>query len=80
METVATLEEVVELTKQLPLLDKVRLIERIAPQIERALEAAPPPPRRSLWGLCADLGPAPSDEDINEARQEAWADFPRDDI
>ncbi len=36
--------------------------------------------RRSLLGLWADLGPAPSAEDIDEARREAWANFPRDDI
>lgn len=35
-------------------------------------------PRRSLWGLCADLGPAPSAQDIDDARQEAWAGFARD--
>jgi hypothetical protein len=80
MEKVVTLEQVLELTKQLSLLDKVRLIERVAPQIARALEVARPAPRKSLWGLCADLGPAPSAEDIDEARREAWANFPREDI
>ena len=42
-----TLDEIVELTKQLSLLDKVRLIEEIAPQIERELEAAQPAPRKA---------------------------------
>ncbi len=37
-------------------------------------------PRKSLLGLWADLGPAPSAEDIDEARREMWANFPRDDI
>ena len=37
-------------------------------------------PRRSLYGLCADLGPAPSDADIAAVRQEMWATFPREDI
>ena len=32
-----------------------------------------------LFGLCADLGPAPSADDIDEARREMWASFPRDD-
>lgn len=40
-----TLDEIVELTKQLSLLDKVRLIEEIAPQIEQELKAAQPTPR-----------------------------------
>jgi hypothetical protein len=39
-----------------------------------------PTPRRSLLGLCADLGPAPSAEDTDEARREMWANFPREDI
>ena len=35
---------------------------------------------RSFIGLCADLGPAPSAEEIDEARREMWTGFPRDDI
>jgi hypothetical protein len=35
---------------------------------------------RGFIGLCADLGPAPSAEEIDEARREMWAGFPRDDI
>jgi hypothetical protein len=45
-----------------------------------AEENRPPAPRRSLYGLCADLGPAPSAEDIDEVRREMWANFPREDI
>ena len=35
--TAVTLEEVLTLVKQLKLLDKVRWIERVVPQIEREL-------------------------------------------
>jgi hypothetical protein len=35
-----TLEEVLNLVKQLSLVDKVRLIERVAPEIEKELVAA----------------------------------------
>jgi len=42
MAKVPSLDEIVELTKQLSLLDKVRLIEEIAPQIAQELEAAQP--------------------------------------
>lgn len=80
MENVVTLTEVLKLVRQLSALDKVRLIERIAPQIERELVVAQPRPRISLWGLCADLGPAPPAEAIDAARREAWANFPRGDI
>ena len=80
MERVVTLEEALDLVKQLPPLDKVRLIEQMVRDIERELMAARPAPRKSLWGLCADLGPAPSAEEIDQARREEWANFPREDI
>ncbi len=43
-------------------------------------DAEPPSPKRSLLGIAADLGQGPSAEEIDEARREAWANFPRDDI
>ncbi len=80
MGKVVTLEEALEVVRRLSPVDKVRLIERIVPDIERELMTARSAPRRSLWGLCADLGPAPSAEEIEEARREAWERFPREDI
>ncbi len=76
----ATLEQVVSLARQLPPVEKIRLIERMVPEIERDMLGQRPPRRKSLLGLCADLGPAPSAEDIDEIRHEMWADFPREDI
>jgi hypothetical protein len=76
----ATLEQVVSLARQLPPVEKIRLIERMVPEIERDMLGQRLPKRRSLLGLCADLGPAPSAEDIDEIRHEMWADFPREDI
>jgi hypothetical protein len=35
---------------------------------------------RGIIGLCADLGPGPSAEEIDEDRREMWATFPRDDV
>jgi hypothetical protein len=35
---------------------------------------------RPVRGLLRDLGPAPSDEAIDEARRELWAGFPREDL
>jgi len=64
MEESVTLERVLDLAKRLSLLDKVRLIEQVAPEIARHLAVSRPASSRSLWGLCADLGPAPSDEEI----------------
>jgi hypothetical protein len=37
-------------------------------------------PFRSLYGALKDLGPAPSAEDIDEARREAWSNFPREEF
>jgi hypothetical protein len=37
-------------------------------------------PRKSLLGLCADLGIHITEEDIAEARREMWGNFPRDDF
>ena len=80
IENTVTLEDVVHLAKQLSAVDKMRLIERVAPDIEQALEQVEAPAGLSLWGLWAGLGPVPSAEEIDEARREEWANFPRDDI
>ena len=76
MDNAVTLEEVLNLAKQLSPVDKVRLIEYVAPEIERALATAQPTPGLSLWGLWTGLGPVPSAEEIDEARREEWANFP----
>lgn len=75
-----TLEQVISLARQLPPLEKIRLIERMAPEIERDMLSQRPFKLKSLLGLCADLGPAPSTKEIDEIRHEMWADFPREDI
>lgn len=80
MQSTVTLKQILELVSQLSLLDKVRLIEGVAPQIERELSIVQPTPRKSLYGLCAGLEPVPSAEEIDEARREAWANFPREDV
>lgn len=33
---------------------------------------------RSVYGICADLGPAPSAEEIDETRREVFENFPRE--
>lgn len=37
-------------------------------------------PRKSMLGILAHLGSAPSAEDIDEVRREVWKNFPREDI
>lgn len=80
MDRNATVDEVFELVRQLSTVDKVRLIERVAPEIERDLVARRSTPTTSLLGLAKDLGPAPTAEDIDACRQEAWSSVARDDI
>jgi len=78
MENAVTLEEALALVRQLSPVDKARLIERIAPDIERELKAARPTQRRSLRGLWQGLDITA--EDIAQARREMWGNFPREDI
>lgn len=78
MNKTATLGDALELVKQLSLVDKVRLIELLAPQIERGLVETSPKPRKSLRGLWR--GSSISESDIAQMRQEVWGNFPREDI
>ena len=80
MEKIITLSEVLAMAKQLSVLDKVRLIEQIAPQIEAGLvdKSESPKTRKSLRGLWKSINI--TEDDITEARQEAWGNFPREDI
>jgi len=75
-----TLEEVLRLARQLSPVDKVRLIERVAPEVESDLAARQGGGNRSLLGFLKDLGPAPSAEEIDAARHEAWSSFPHGDV
>lgn len=76
MEQGITLETVLQMAQQLSPVDKIRLVERIAPEIERELRAKAP--RESLRGLWK--GWDVTDADLTEIRQEMWANFPRTDI
>ncbi len=78
MDKAVTLKSALEIVKQLSLVDKVRLIEQIAPQIERELTNSQPKTRKSLRGLWR--GSNITESDIAQMRQEVWANFPREDI
>ncbi len=69
-----TLDDVLGLVEQLSTIDKVRLIERLAPQIEHALETTPHARRKSLRGLWK--GTDVTEADITEIRREMWAGIP----
>ena len=58
------------LDRQREVLDFVEALER-----KNAASTALPP----LSGLVAGMGPCPTAEEIDDARREAWAGFPRED-
>lgn len=74
-----TLEQVLTLAQQLRPVDQVRLIARLVPNVESMLERAAAPStgqtHQSLRGALAELGPAPSAEEIDEVQNEMWATF-----
>jgi hypothetical protein len=51
-----------------------------APPAAMGEQATPRVALRPVSGLLRDLGPAPSDEAIDEARRELWDGFPREDL
>jgi hypothetical protein len=77
-----TLEQVMILAEQLRPVDQARLVARLATKVEQLLDtieldmiegvdSSPAP--RPLRGLFADLGTAPSTEEIDQVQQEMWA-------
>jgi hypothetical protein len=77
-EKVSDLDQAVDLALKLPPLDKVRLVEQVMATLERDLGERTKQPKRSLYGLWSGVNI--SAEEIDEARQEMWGNFPREDI
>ncbi len=75
-----TFKAVFSLVNEFSISEKLRLIKWMVPEIERELVVVRPTLRKSLWGLCADLGIAPSAAEIDEVSGEKWANFPRQDF
>lgn len=78
MDNTVTLDDVLVLVGQLSPVDKVRLIEQIAPQIERELQTVRNGRRKSLRGLWQGIDI--SSDDLSELRQEMWGTFPREGV
>ncbi|MGH9844066.1 MAG: hypothetical protein ACREEM_35495 [Blastocatellia bacterium] len=78
-----TIKQILGMAQRLKPGEIAQLISHLATRIGNDLEESakqPPPQRRSLYGALADLGAAPSAEEIDEARREMWANFPREDF
>jgi hypothetical protein len=72
-------QDVATLARRLSPLEQFLLIEQLINEIKHDLVTSPTA-KRSLYGLCADLGPAPSASEIDQVRHEMWSSFPRGDI
>ncbi|MEZ4707971.1 MAG: hypothetical protein R3A44_12225 [Caldilineaceae bacterium] len=66
-----TVDKILELATKLSTADKLHLIERIVPQIDREVKAIRKP--QSLRGIWRGLDI--TDKDIQEARAEMWRNF-----
>jgi len=78
-EQTATADKVLDLLRQLPPRDRLKVLAQALPEIEQELSETPRP-LRSLRGLWKDLDFDITAEEIDQARREAWASFPREDI
>ena len=70
-------EAILERVRAMPP-DRQKEVLDFAGRLESRPEAKQP--LESMKGLCADLAVSVSEEDIAEARQEMWENFPRDGI
>lgn len=73
----STWEQIAEAAKGLPQEKQQELLEFAEFLSQRYQQRRP---LRSVRGACRDLGPAPSAEEIDEARADLWGRFPREDI
>ena len=74
-----TAETALTLLRHLPPLARLRVIALAIPEVERDL-AKTPSPLKSLRGLWQDLDFDITAQEIDEARREVWANFPREDF
>ncbi|CAN5916579.1 hypothetical protein BH23PLA1_BH23PLA1_14810 [soil metagenome] len=73
-------DQICGLTVTLSPQEKLLLIQEVTRQLLEEQSGVEKKPFRSFRGALAHLGPAPSAEDIDEMRREAFANFPREDI
>lgn len=66
---------------ELSIAEKLQLMTELPKIIQAEWETTrPTAPSESLYGLCSDLGIAPSQDEMDQARHEVWQNFPREDI
>lgn len=72
-----TFQDVLEAARKLSQEEKAQLLDIIQRELKHERHTSAP---QTFYGALADLGEAPSAEDIDEARKEMWGNFPREDI
>ncbi|MBA4380515.1 MAG: hypothetical protein C0393_07575 [Anaerolinea sp.] len=70
---------VLDMLRQLPPRERLKVISTALPEIEKTLSAKPKS-YKSLCGLWKDLRPSISADEIDAVRKEMWKDFPREGI
>ena len=75
-----TVDMAVDVLRKLRPRDRIKAITIVLSETEHDLPAAKPVKRKSLYGLWKDLNVRMTAEDIDQARKEMWANFPREDI
>ena len=78
--TIPTAGSLAALARQLSPAERARLIEQVAASLTEESPAPAGLAVKSMRGLLAGYGTAPSAEDIDEMRRELLANFPREDI
>jgi hypothetical protein len=75
------IEELMERIRRLPAAQR-KLLDEMVRSLEESPRAPPEQPKalQPVRGLLRDLGPAPSAAEIEDARRELWAGFPREDL
>lgn len=77
-ETPVTVDQIIHLIHHLSPSEKLELIEHLASDLKTTVQVPTPPRRRSLRGVLK--GTPISAEEIDQARQELWGNFPRENI
>ena len=72
--------QAVEMVSKLSPLAQMKIIQKVIENLEATVMETDSTPRKNWYGFLADLGSAPSTDDIDETRREMWANFPREDI
>jgi hypothetical protein len=75
------IDELMERIRRLPVAKRKQLDEMVRSLEENPQERpAAPGALQPVRGLLRDLAPAPSGAEIEDARRELWAGFPREDL